>query len=246
MLPDIFWEIHTGLPREGPGDNDSTRRAYGMADGLPPNPRILDIGCGPGMQTLELANVSGSFVTALDLHLPFLQELRGRATTNGFAAQIATVNASMSALPFQEASFDLIWSEGAMYFLGFREALSRWQCTLAPHGYIVVTEPCWLKPDPPDEVLSLFADYPAMTTAANWLPVIAAAGYETVGYFTLSEAAWWDDYYTPMAVLLEHLRQRHQEDTAALSVIAEHDREIEMYRKYSAYYGYVFFVLRLP
>jgi SAM-dependent methyltransferase len=244
VLPDIFWEIHSGLPREGPGDNDSTRRAYAMCCGLPPNPRILDIGCGPGMQTLELARISGGFVAALDLHLPFLQELRARAASNR-GSLIATVNASMAALPFVAMSFDLIWSEGAMYFLGFRAALERWKHVLAPRGYIVVTEPCWLKPDPPNEVKALFADYPAMTSAETWLPVIAASGYETVGHFTLPEAAWWDNYYAPMTTLLGRLRQRHRADTAALAVIAEHEREIAAYRKYSAFYGYVFFVLRL-
>lgn len=245
MLPEIFWEIHSGLPREGPGDNDSTRRAYAMAAGLPPRPRILDIGCGPGMQTLELARISSGFITALDLHLPFLQEVRVRAQANGLAAQIATVNASMAAPPFGDASFDLIWSEGAMYFLGVREALSRWKWLLSPRGYIAATEPCWLKPDPPDEVRSLFADYPAMTSVQTWLPVIAAAEYETVGHFMLPETAWWDGYYAPMAQQLGRLRERYGADEAALSVIAEHDSEIAAYRKYSAYYGYVFFVLRL-
>jgi ubiquinone/menaquinone biosynthesis C-methylase UbiE len=245
VLPDIFWEIHSGLPREGPGDDGSTRRAYAMAADLPPNPRILDIGCGPGMQTLELTRIAGGFVAAVDLHLPFLQELRIRAKANGLGGRIVTVNASMAALPFADASFDLIWSEGAMYFLGFREALAQWKRLLVPRGYVAVTEPCWLNSDPPDEVKALFADYPAMTAAESWLPVIAASGCQAVGHFTLQEAAWWDNYYAPMTILLERLRERHKADPAALSVIAEHEREIEAYRKYSAYYGYVFFVLRL-
>lgn len=245
MLPEIFWEIHSGLPREGPGDDASTERAYAMATGLPPKPRILDMGCGPGMQTLALARISGGFITALDLHLPFLHEVRVRAATNGLAPQIAAVNASMAALPFGDARFDLLWSEGTMYFLGVREALSRWKRLLVPRGYIAATEPCWLKPNPPDELRSLFADYPAMTSAENWLPVIAAAGYEAVGRFTLPEAAWWDGYYAPMAQQLDRLRKRYAADEAALSVIAEHDSEIAAYRKFSSYYGYVFFVLRL-
>jgi hypothetical protein len=40
QLTEIFWEIHNGLPRAGPGDNDSTRRAYLMLKDLPENPRI--------------------------------------------------------------------------------------------------------------------------------------------------------------------------------------------------------------
>ena len=69
---DIFWEIHSDLPREGPGDSTSTARAYAAASDLPPQPKILDIGCGPGMQTLDLAKLSGGEIIAIDFHQPFL------------------------------------------------------------------------------------------------------------------------------------------------------------------------------
>lgn len=245
MLHPVFWEIHSGLPREGPGDNVSTRRAYAMADELPLNPRILDIGCGPGQQTLELAAVSGSRVVAVDLQRPFLQDLRSRALERGLGKQIAMVNASMAAPPFADQSFDLIWCEGAMYNLGFAETLATWKRVLRPRGYVAVTEPCWLKPDAPEDVRTMFAEYAAMAFADDWLSVIANAGYETVGRFTLPASSWWDDYYAPMIERLAVLRERYRDDDAALEVIAEHDREIDAYRKHSAYYGYVFFVLRL-
>ena len=75
-LPKIFWEVHCDLPREGPGDNDSTKKAYMMLKDLPENPRILDIGCGPGMQTIELAKLSGGQIFAVDNHQPFLEQLK--------------------------------------------------------------------------------------------------------------------------------------------------------------------------
>lgn len=66
---DIFFEIHKGLPREGPGRNDYTRRAFEMLPKLD-KPRILDIGCGPGGPTMELARLSGGSVIGLDNHHP--------------------------------------------------------------------------------------------------------------------------------------------------------------------------------
>lgn len=245
MLPPVFWDIHSGLPREGPGDNASTLRAYSMLDGLPSNPRILDIGCGPGQQTLELAAISGGHIAAVDLHRPFLHELRARAFERGLGKQIATVNASMAALPFADQTFDLIWCEGAMYNLGFVEALTTWKRVLRPRGYMAVTEPCWLKAGAPDDVRKMFAEYAAVAFADDWLPVIANAGFWTVGRFTLPESAWWDDYYAPMIERLAMLRERYRDADAAREVIGEHDREIDAYRKHSAYYGYTFFVLRL-
>ena len=82
---------------------------------MPDSPRILDIGCGPGMQTLVLARETAGHVTAVDRHQPFLDELRRRAARDGLTARIATVNAPMSELGFPDAAFDLIWSEGAIY-----------------------------------------------------------------------------------------------------------------------------------
>ena len=37
-----------------------------MMEYLPPEPRILDIGCGPGVQTVELLRLSGGTVVALE------------------------------------------------------------------------------------------------------------------------------------------------------------------------------------
>lgn len=109
MPDEAFWTLHDGLPRQGPGDRDSTLRALALMSELPSAPAILDIGCGPGMQTLDLARAA---ITAVDTHLEFLAELERRAEAAGLAARIVTRRASMTALPFAEASFDAVWCEG--------------------------------------------------------------------------------------------------------------------------------------
>ncbi len=65
---EYFYELFESLPRCGPGDNKSTRRAYHVLKDVPQQPCILDIGCGPGVQTLELARVSNGRIVALDNH----------------------------------------------------------------------------------------------------------------------------------------------------------------------------------
>jgi SAM-dependent methyltransferase len=187
---DIFWEIHSNLPRESPGNDASTRRAFLMLTDLPRAPRVLDVGCGPGMQTLELARITDGPITALDTHQPFLDELTKRAKKAGVADRITTMCVSMFAMPFSPESFDVIWSEGAMYLIGLREGLARWKSFLTTKGYIVITEPCWLKSDVPDDVRACWGEYPAMTTVDDCCRIIADAGYCEVGHFTLPEAAW--------------------------------------------------------
>ena len=105
-LPKVFWEIHSDLPREGPGDNKSTRKAYMMLEGLPEHPRILDIGCGPGMQTIELAKLSNAQIVALDFHQPFLEQLKKSIKKEGLVDRIEAVNGDMLNLNYEDHSYD--------------------------------------------------------------------------------------------------------------------------------------------
>ena len=72
----VFAELHNDIPRGGPGDFECTRRAFGMLAGLGRQPSILDVGCGPGVQTLDLAALSDGSITAVDNHEYFLGRLR--------------------------------------------------------------------------------------------------------------------------------------------------------------------------
>ncbi|NRA02079.1 MAG: hypothetical protein HRU00_05690 [Myxococcales bacterium] len=62
---EVFWKLHQGLPKQGPGSDASTRRALALVPELPSAPRILDLGCGPGRQTLVLARETGGQLTEL-------------------------------------------------------------------------------------------------------------------------------------------------------------------------------------
>lgn len=170
-MTELFWEIHSDLPREGPGDNGSTRRAFQTLQdlhSLPVHPQIADMGCGPGMQTLELARISGGAIHALDTHQPFLDELNRRAAAAGLADRITTLNVSMAESPFEPASLDLIWSEGAIYIIGFAAGLRRWRPLLKPGGCVAVTELSWLKPAAPEQARAFWADgYPGMCSVAE-------------------------------------------------------------------------------
>jgi SAM-dependent methyltransferase len=120
---EYFYELICGLPRGGPGDNQSTRKAFGYLKNLPSEPLILDLGCGPGMQTLELAKISNRTIIALDNYQPFLDILMHNATQEGLAGKISPKNQSMLEMDFKNNTFDVIWSEGALYFIGFQNGL---------------------------------------------------------------------------------------------------------------------------
>jgi len=244
-MTNIFFEIHSGLPREGPGDDASTVRALALAKGLPPKPDILDVGCGPGAQTLVLARATGGLVTAVDNHAPFLADLRRRAELAGLAGDIQPILGSMFELPFEEASFDLIWSEGAIYIMGFDQGLVGWRRFLRPNGWLGVSEVAWLREDPPAELADFWtAGYPGIRSVGENLAAIRYGGYEAAGHFVLPASSWWDSYYEPVLNRVARLKEKYRGDAEAQGMLDLELQEIDLHKKYSDYYGYVFFVMR--
>lgn len=240
---DVFFELHSDNQREGPGAFESTQRAFSMLKDAAPHPTILDVGCGPGAQTLDLCVLTDGDIVAVDKHLPYLEALNRRICQRNLDNRIRLVHGDMFNLGFKEKSFDIIWSEGAIYIIGFENGLVAWRPLLRKPGYIVVSELTWLKPRPPSEVGSFWnREYPAMKDIARNLEILKEAGYSKVGHFMLPESAWWSSYYRPIEKKLIILRQEHQDDETALAILEKEAREIELFRKYSQYYGYVFYV----
>lgn len=245
MISEFMYELFSDMPRQGPGSNECTRKAYKLLPNLPPRPHILDMGCGSGMQTLELARISEGQITALDNYQPYLDDLKRRAEAAGLNNRIKTVNGSMFDLPFADGSFDLIWSEGAIYIIGFKNGLIEWKPLLNGGGYLVVSELTWLNTDIPDEIsIYMKGEYPRIKTIAENMEIIRQVGYELVSNFTLPESGWWDDFYKPLRRRINLVGQKHMGNQEASEILDASRQEIDMYKKYSPYYGYVFYLMQ--
>jgi SAM-dependent methyltransferase len=232
---EIFFEIHTGLPREAPGDEGSAERALKMVPEHPAEPWVLDLACGPGAATSLLATRTGGRVVAVDLHAPFLGDVRRKAENDGVSSRVFPVHANMEALPVEAGGFDLVWSEGALYNVGFGRGLEICRDVLKPGGGLAATEVVWLDDHPPAEARAWWkAEYPGITNVGANIRTIEESGFALLGHFTLPASAWWD-YYRPIEARLTALRERHADDAQI---------EIDMYRRYSESYSYEFFVCR--
>jgi SAM-dependent methyltransferase len=241
----LFFELMSGLPRQGPGDAESTLRALALVPALGPRSRVLDVGCGTGLQTLALARSTPARFEAVDNHPPFVEALNRQARALGLADRLSARVGDMRRLELEPGSFDLVWSEGAIYVMGFEAGLRAWRPLLAPAGHVAVTEVCWTRPDPPAGCAAFWAEeYPAMRDVPDRLAAIQACGYETVGHFPLPPSSWWHDYYRPLEGNVSAFRENHHGEEDALALARQVEREIEIWRRYSDCYAYEFFVMR--
>ena len=105
----------------------------------------------------------------------------------------------MDALPFEEQSFDAIWSEGAIYNIGFANGIQAWRRFLKPDGILAVSELTWLTQASPAELEQHWnREYPEVDTASAKMAILEDNGFSPMGYFPLSERCWLDNYYRPM------------------------------------------------
>jgi ubiquinone/menaquinone biosynthesis C-methylase UbiE len=225
-----FLQIYGTLPRAGPGSNELTRKAFEMMLALPDSPRILDVGCGPGMQTVELLRIGAGTVLALDFLPEMIDRVNAKAVSAGVSDRLETMVKDMREMDFPVSSFDIIWSEGAIYNLGFEVGLKKFQELL--------------KPNPPSEVVELWREYTEIDTVAAKLEIIKRSGYEVVGNFLLPPSAWTGQYYDPMEERIAEKAKDWMGVPEAEAVLNEARNEISVFRHYSDYFGYSFFVMR--
>ncbi|MDD5087658.1 MAG: class I SAM-dependent methyltransferase [bacterium] len=242
-FPVLFFDIFGKLPRQGPGDDASTLRALAAV----PHPErirdILDMGSGTGTPTMMLAKHTTARIVALDYHVPFLDTLKKHTEAAGFGGRIRTVEGDMAKPEFPDGSFDLIWSEGAIACAGFERGLTLWRPLLRDDGCVAVTDLCWFSAEPPHEIHDyLTGFYPGMMSVKDCLPAVERSGYRLLEHFTLPDESWSMEYLRPMEAEIVRQRELHRDDPAALGLLEMLQTEIVMYRKYSAHYGYAFFI----
>ena len=243
---ELLVDLHKGAKRQGPGGDAETEKAIGLAGINRDMPlRIADIGCGTGASTLILARLLHAKITAIDFLPEFIDVLTARAQNDGVEDKITPLCASMEVLPFEDEEFDVIWSEGAIYNIGFGKGVADWKRYLKPGGLLIASEITWLTNSRPSELQDHWNnEYPEIDTASTKIKILEENGYTPIGYFVLPEHCWLDNYYEPMRTSFEAFLSRHGDSEEALAIIEAERHEIELYEKYKAYYGYGVYIAR--
>lgn len=242
----LITDLHINQDRQGPGGEAETLRAIELAGLSPSDPlNIADIGCGTGASTRVLAKSLNAQITAVDLLPDFIDRLKENASTEGYAEKLTPLVGSMDALPFADDQFDVIWSEGAIYNMGFEAGLECWSRFLKPDGLLVVSELTWTTDKRPSELQSYWQDaYPEIGTASSKIRSLEQTGYSPIGYFTLPEPCWLAEYYLPLNQEVKRFLERHPDDETALSIAQDEEKEFAMYQTYKSYYSYGMYIAR--
>lgn len=243
---ELLADLHKGAERQGPGGDPETRLAITLASLDPSKPlKIADIGCGTGASTLQLARSLDAEITAVDLLPDFIEVLGANAARNGLSERITPLVCSMENLPFSEGEYDVLWSEGAIYNIGFARGIEEWRRFLKPGGLLVVSELTWITGERPEEIQKHWeAEYPETATASSKFDLLEKSGYSPGAYFILPEHCWLDNYYRPLQSRFAEFLARHSHSDEALAVIQAENEEIALYEKYKSCYSYGVYIAR--
>lgn len=243
---ELIIDLHRNSERQGPGSEKETLKALDFMN-LPIERKlkVADIGCGSGGQTITLAKHLNAEITAVDLFPEFLTELNEKSKKLGLNGKIKSLEKSMENLPFNINEFDIIWSEGAIYNMGFESGIKKWKDYLKIGGYLAVSEITWISYSRPKEIENFWTqEYPEINIASNKIKLLENNGYSLVGYFYLKPESWIENYYKPLKLRFETFLNRHDNSEPARKVVEENQAEIDLYLKFKDYFSYGFYVAR--
>jgi ubiquinone/menaquinone biosynthesis C-methylase UbiE len=203
--------------------NKYTRKAFRMLPELE-KPRILDIGCGSGVPTIELVKLSSGEVVGIDTDESLLEKLSGKIQEKGFSNRVKIKKCSLFEIDFPDESFDIVWSEGSISIIGFERGLREWKRLLKTNGFLVIH----------DDIKDM----------SDKLKKIPNCGYKLINHFSLPEDAWWAEYYKPLEIQIKELRIKYKNDSDALKILQKYQDEIDMIKKNPKGYGSVFYIMQ--
>lgn len=239
----IIYDYFQNTVRQGPGSPEITLKALSFIDGLTAESKIADIGCGTGGQTVVLAQNTDSEIIGVDLFPEFIQQFNQNIQNQNLTGRVQGITGDMKDLPFTEGELDLIWSEGAIYNIGFERGLNQWRKYLKTGGYMAVTENTWFTQERPTEIEDFWQEaYPEIDTISSKVAQMEKAGYLPVATFVVPESCWTYYYEVQHPQMQESLLEKYKGNKSAEDFIAYQQYEAELYRKYKEYYGYVFYI----
>ncbi|MCL2923443.1 MAG: class I SAM-dependent methyltransferase [Trichodesmium sp. MAG_R04] len=239
----LIYEYYSTIERQGPGSPEVTIKALSFIDNLTDESKIADIGCGTGAQTMAIANNTSGNITAMDLSPIFIDIFNINSHKLNLQNRVNGIVASMDNLPFQNEELDLIWSEGAIYNIGFERGINEWYKFLKKGAFLTVSEASWFTQERPVEINDFWNnEYPEIDTIPNKVTQMQKAGYIPIATFVMPENCWTEYFYAPQVSAQEKFLQKYVGNKTAEELVENKRHEAKFYDKYKDFYGYVFYI----
>ena len=239
----LICEYFSSVERQGPGSPEVTLKALDFIENLSVQSRIADLGCGTGTQTITLARHTPGQIVGLDLFPNFISIFEQNIQKLDLQDRVKGIVGSMDDLPFGKEELDLIWSEGAIYNIGFQRGLKEWREYIKPGGYIAVSEVSWFTDKRPVEIYDFWTNaYPEIDTIPNKIRQMQEAGYIPVASFILPENCWTEHFYLPQIEVQKNFLKKYAGCKTAEEFIENQRFEARLYDRYKEFYGYVFYI----
>jgi len=173
-------------------------------------PCILDIGCGTGMPTLELAKLSNGEIMGIDIDQDALDKLKLKIKEKGLSGKLHVSNRSIYNTMFKDEMFDIIWEEGVIHILDLKKALTECNRVLKMNGFLVMGE------------------------TVNWvnrkIKHFPKFGFKLIKQIPWEKNCWWTEYYKPLEEKINTLRRKY-DNLDEIEEVKHHLMEIEMVKK---------------
>ena len=183
-----------------------TRKAFQLLPKME-KPTLLDLGCGSGVLTIELANLTNGNIIAIDIDQALLDQLNKKIKLRNLTNRITTKRMDLLKNEFPDNYFDLIWEEGVVQIIGFKESFEACHRILKVGEYLVLGQSI--------KVMDKNHD------------LIIKCGFDLIKQLNWPEGCWWTEYYEPLEKKIKEIREG-KEDSDIFENISVIEAEIRM------------------
>ena len=128
-----------GKTRLRPGGREATEWLLGHVD-FTADTRVLEVACNMGTTMVALAEAHGCRITGLDMNPKALEKARANIAAHGLNDVIDVVEGNALALPFPDATFDVVINEAMLTMLpreNKAKAIAEYFRVLKPGGTLL-------------------------------------------------------------------------------------------------------------
>ncbi|MBD3198163.1 MAG: methyltransferase domain-containing protein [Candidatus Lokiarchaeota archaeon] len=187
------------------------------------NPNILDVGCGSGVPTIELAKLSSGHITGIEINREELHKLEKKIKDSDIGNQVKTIYGSLLEYEFPQNYFDIIWAEGVFHIIGFAKSFKKCYEILKKGGFLVLNT--------------------QITKMQEVQDKINTYGYEFFNKYELPNEVWWNEFYKPLEEEINNLIDKNK-SLRKNDQIRRYQEEIKMVKSDPQRFNSAFYIFK--